>query len=66
MKNQLVRFYVVQGYAGKPKAGVNIDGVDYVIDDEHLRQYIEKAILEKGFTISQSKRQKYPRVTIND
>lgn len=41
-------------------------GEDYVIDLVWLRRYLEKQILEKGYTISQTKRQKYPRLTINE
>lgn len=61
-----IRFYLVSGYAGKPEAGIEIDGAQYRIDSEYLKAYIEKAVIKKGFVVSQTKRQKYPRVTIKD
>ncbi len=64
MNNELrVRFY--QGYAGKPKCSVYIGEKEYVIEIDELEQELEKQIAEKGYTIEQSKRQKYPRLVIN-
>ncbi len=42
------------------------EGKDYVIDLDWLSARLEKEIEEKGYTISQSNRQKYPRLIINE
>ncbi len=41
-------------------------GTEYVIDIDWLEKYLLKQIEEKGYTTSQSKRQKYPRLIINE
>lgn len=41
-------------------------GKDYVLDLDWLSARLEKEIEEKGYTISQSKRQKYPRLIVNE
>lgn len=58
-----VLFY--SGYTGSPKAGVWIDDKEHVLEIDELRELLEKMIQEKGYTVSQTKRQKYPRITIN-
>lgn len=60
-----LRVYFVQGYSGGVKAGVYLDGVDHVIEMDHIKEVIEKIITEKGYTVEQTKRQKYPRVILN-
>lgn len=61
-----IRFFISTGYAGKAKAEVEIDEKYYLIDDDHLKAFIEKAITERGYHIEQNNRQKYPRLFIND
>lgn len=41
-------------------------GVDYVMDLDWLKAYLEKQMSEKGYTTGITVRQKYPRITIND
>lgn len=65
MKPEKIRVYFVTGYNGAVKAGVYIDEKDYVLDTDYLKSILENQIEEKGYTTSQSKRQKYPRLTIN-
>jgi len=63
---QNIRVYFVQGYNGGVKAGVYIDDVEYVIELDWLKEFLEKMILEKGYKTSITNRQKYPRLTINN
>lgn len=77
-----VRVYFTQGYAGSVNGHVTIgdertstiyaenegksEGVTYVLELEHVSELLEKMITENGYTIAQSKRQKYPRLIINE
>ena len=61
-----IRVYAVEGYTGAPKFGVYIGDKEYVLDREHVLGLLEKQITEKGYHVEQSKRQKYPRLFIND
>lgn len=63
---QNIRVFFVQGYAGGVKAGVIIDEVEYVIELDWLKEFLEKMILEKGYTTGITNRQKYPRLIINN
>lgn len=38
----------------------------YILETEYLCELLEKQIEEKGYTIEQSARQKYPRLKINE
>lgn len=49
----------------KKKKGY-VPSKSYVIDIDYLERYILKAMEEKGYKVEQSKRQKYPRIIIND
>lgn len=66
MKNQNIKIRFVQGYGGVPKAEVTIDGEMCVLDLDYLKKKLENDMHEKGYKISQTKKQKYPRVIIND
>lgn len=39
---------------------------EYTMDTDYIETLLEKMIEEKGYTISQSKRQHYPRLIINE
>jgi len=62
---QELSVYFTQAYASGVKAGARIDGKEYVIDLDWLKEKLEKEILEKGYTTSKTSRQKYPRLIIN-
>ncbi len=66
MEKEKLHIYFSTGYAGKIKVGAIINGIDYVIEPEYLKEKLEKEISEKGYTTAMSKRQKYPRLIIND
>lgn len=65
METEKVDVYFTTGYGGACKGGAIIDGVDYHFEMEDLKRYLAKQIEEKGYTTSITKRQKYPRITIN-
>jgi len=54
----------VHGYAGAVKCEVYVDDVLHVIELEHVRDILLKAMDEKGYTVTQEARQKHPRLTI--
>lgn len=64
MKKEL-RVFFYGGYGGLPKCNVEINGKSYVIELDELTKDLEEAILEKGYTVSKTNRQKYPRLLIN-
>lgn len=66
MKEENLRVQFTTGYANTVKAIVWINDVEHILELQHLQELLEKQITEKGYTISQSKRQKYPRLTINE
>ena len=64
MGNEIkVSFY--GGYQGQPKCQAIIGDQEYVIELKDLAELLEEMIVEKGFTIAKTNRQKYPRLTIN-
>lgn len=66
MKNKNIRVYFSKGYANKVIANVDINEKVYVLDIQYLEELLEKQIIEKGYTITQTERQKYPRLLINE
>ena len=59
-----VLFY--SGYNnGVPKCEASIEGEKFVIEMSELIARLEKDILEKGYTVSKTNRQKFPRLHIN-
>ena len=66
MKPPKIRVFFSCGYTGAPKCSVYIDEIEHVVDIDYLEEYLLKHIEEKGYTTSMSKRQKYPRLIIND
>lgn len=59
----IIRF--TTGYGGQCKASVTLDDVEYVLELDALKDRLIEDILEKGYTTSQTKQQKYPRININ-
>jgi len=54
------------GYAGGGvKCEVHIGEERFVMEIEEVIESIEKVLLEKGYTTSQTNRQKYPRIHMN-
>ncbi len=65
MKKDGIRILFRTGYSGGVKAEVTINGVDHILELDHLEEYIKDAIESKGFRIEKTNRQKYPRLFIN-
>ncbi len=63
IQNLDIRFCV--GYGGQAKITARIDGEEHVIEIDHARDVLLKCAEERGYTIAQTKRQKYPRIIIN-
>lgn len=63
-KEKDIEVYFYQGYGGMPKAGVRIGKKEFVLELEQVKMILATMIKENGYTIEQSKRQKYPRVII--
>lgn len=68
-----VGVHVISGYAGsEPKIKVIVGGHDhekngtYLMEMEEVKSFLERAILENGFTKSLKPRQQYERLTINE
>lgn len=57
---------IINGYGySTPKITAKIDGVEYLIERDYLCELLENMIEEKGYTIAQTSKQKYPRLIIN-
>ncbi len=54
------------GYMGGVKAIATIGTKEHILDLDLLAQSLAKHIAEKGYTVSKTNRQKYPRLIIND
>jgi hypothetical protein len=65
-KNDGVEVHFYQGYSGQPKASVRIGKKEYVLELAEIQIRLEDMIEEKGYTISKTPRQKYPRLLINN
>ncbi len=53
------------GYGGNIKITAEIDKEVYIIENEQVKEMLLKGALERGYEITKTNRQKYPRLTIN-
>jgi hypothetical protein len=60
-----ISLYVSYGGRGV-SCDVKIDGKVHVLEVDSLINYLEKQITEKGYKVTKTNRQKYPRIIIND
>jgi len=65
MTTQTPRVHFRSGYSGKVSCEVEINGTRYIIELQELEEELERQILSKGFTVSQTNRQKIARLVIN-
>jgi hypothetical protein len=63
MKNK-IEVSIIEGYTGKPKCEAKFGGKTYIIEIEYIELLLRNMIGLKGAEITQSSRQKYPRLTI--
>lgn len=60
-----MKIFILSGYANIPKIEVEIDNKTYILELKDAETILLEALKERGYTISQTKRQKYPRININ-
>lgn len=65
METEEIKVYVSGGYWGAGEVGAYINGKRHIIDIEYIKAYILKQMEERGYAVSKTGRQKFPRVVIN-
>ena len=57
--------FIGAGYAGRPKVEARIGGNWYIIETSAIEVYLANKLNTEGYAITQSSRQKYPRINLN-
>ena len=65
METQTLNVQFISGYNNKVSCEVKMNGTRYIIELQELQEELERQILSKGFTVSQTNRQKIARLLIN-
>lgn len=57
--------FISTGYAGHPKVKARIGESWYIIETSAVEAYLANKLNAEGYAITQSSRQKYPRINLN-
>lgn len=66
IEGENVHVHFSTGYTGQVVSKVKINDKEHILEIPYLTALLEKMIEERGYTVEQSKRQKYPRIIINE
>ena len=64
MKPQEIKVRFYEGYSGQPKCDVHINEKVYVLELDKIEVILEETIKARGYNITKTSRQKYPRIEI--